>query len=220
MTGATHTLSWDARMEATLAQARQRSTLIGHLRRFFVAAAGASLASVFVFMALFSPDGLWGSAYAQVTPLKVLSPRFTGTSRNGEAYQLTADVASKDDAAARFMTLAAPVYRSIKGQMLVAPRGVYDEQSQTIAMEGGVLFTDGAGNRFSTPSLIVDLHGGVLKGNKGLTGAGPLGVVRADAYEMRTDDRGLTLSGGVRGQLPAGREDAAGQGPAEGAPGE
>jgi lipopolysaccharide export system protein LptC len=203
-----HTIAWSERLDLTLAQARQRSQLVNLLRRLFVGLAGAALASVFVFMALFSPEGLWGSAYAQVTPLRVLAPRFTGTSESGEAYQLTADVAAKDDVAARFMTLAAPVYRSIKGQMLMAPRGVYDEQTQTINMEGGVLFTDGDGNRFSSPGMVVDLEAGVLRGERGVTGAGPLGVVRADAYELRTDGSELRLSGGVRGQVPDRSEGA------------
>jgi hypothetical protein len=78
-----HTIAWSERLDLTLAQARQRSQLVNLLRRLFVGLAGAALASVFVFMALFSPEGLWGSAYAQVTPLRVLAPRFTGTSESG-----------------------------------------------------------------------------------------------------------------------------------------
>jgi hypothetical protein len=48
----------------------------------------------------------------------------------------------------------------------------------------------------------------VLRGERGVTGTGPLGVVRADAYELRTDGSELRLSGGVRGQVPDRSEGA------------
>jgi hypothetical protein len=48
----------------------------------------------------------------------------------------------------------------------------------------------------------VDLERGALAGNQGVTGAGPLGVLQADAYELREGDRALVLRGNVRGQIP------------------
>lgn len=194
---------WEPRRELSLLQARKRSRLIWLLRRVFVGAAGAALASVFVFMALFTPGGgLWGPAYGAVEPLRVINPRFTGTTRGGQAYQLTADMAAKDNAAARLLELAAPVYRSIQGHTLVAPRGIYDEQTETIRMDGGVLFSDDKGNRFSSPGMLIDLRAGVVRGDRGVTGAGPLGVVRADTYEIRNSDRAIVLRGHVNGQVP------------------
>lgn len=194
--------NWEPRRALSLHAARRRSNLIWGLRRVFVGLAGASLASVFVFMALFSPTGLWGPALTTASPLRVVSPRFTGSSETGEAYQLTADFASKQHAAARLMDLAAPVYRSLKGHTIVAPHGVYDETTDTVRMEGGVLFSDSAGNRFSSPGMIVDFSTGTVRGDRGVTGAGPLGVVRADTYEIRNSDRAIVLRGHVNGQVP------------------
>ena len=85
---------------------------------------------------------------------------------------------------------------------MLAPAGVYDEVGKKITFNGEVLFSDKGGNRFSTPNMIVDLGGGVTHGESGVTGAGPLGVMQADAYEMREGDRGLALRGHVRGQIP------------------
>ncbi len=193
---------WEPKRELSLRAARRRSRLIAFLRRAFVMMSGAALASVFVFMALFSPTGLWGPSYGEATPLRVLSPRFTGTTEGGEAYQLTAEVAVKENAQARLMELASPVYRSVRGHTLIAPRGVYDEQTETVRMEGGVLFGDASGNRFSSPAMTIDMHAGVIRGDRGVTGAGPLGVVRADAYEIRRDDNAIVLHGRVNGQVP------------------
>lgn len=202
---------WEPRRELSLRQARKRSRLIFLLRRAFVMMAGAALASVFVFMALFSPDGLWGPAYGNATPLRVISPRFTGTTTTGEAYQLSAEVAVKEHAQARLMELASPIYRTIRGNTLIAPRGIYDEQTETIRMEGGVLFSDSSGNRFSSPAMLIDLRAGAVRGDRGVTGAGPLGVVRADAYEIRNSDRAIVLHGRVNGQVPARADDEAGE---------
>jgi lipopolysaccharide export system protein LptC len=197
---------WEPQREASLQQARARSRLIFLLRRVFGGLAGAALASVFVFMTLFSPDGLWGPVYGAATPLRIIAPRFTGANTDGEAYQLTADVAERENSAARLLTLAAPVYRTIRGHTLVAPRGVYDETAETIRMEGGVLFSDPTGNRFSSPAMLIDLRVGRIRGDRGVTGAGPLGVVRADAYEIRNSDRAIVLRGRVSGQVPERRE--------------
>jgi lipopolysaccharide export system protein LptC len=85
---------------------------------------------------------------------------------------------------------------------MLAPRGIYDEQAQTVIFDGEVLFSDRGGNRFTTPNMIVDLDQGTLTGRGGVTGAGPLGVLQAESYELRDSDRALVLRGGVRGQIP------------------
>ncbi|HRE44666.1 MAG TPA: LPS export ABC transporter periplasmic protein LptC, partial [Terricaulis sp.] len=98
--------------------------------------------------------------------------------------------------------LIAPVYRTEAGTIMLAPRGLYDEQTESVVFEGEVLFSDRDGNRFSTPDMRVDLSEGRLYGNAGVTGAGPLGVLQADAYELRDTDRAFVLRGNVRGQIP------------------
>jgi lipopolysaccharide export system protein LptC len=98
--------------------------------------------------------------------------------------------------------LVAPVYRTEAGTIMLAPRGIYDEQAKTVVFDGEVLFADSGGNRFTTPNMIVDLEQGTLTGRGGVTGAGPLGVLQAESYELRDSDRALVLRGGVRGQIP------------------
>jgi hypothetical protein len=55
----------------------------------------------------------------------------------------------------------------------------------------------------------VDLAAGRLHGERGVTGAGPLGVMQADGYEMNETDRTLALHGHVRGQIPDNKQDQA-----------
>jgi lipopolysaccharide export system protein LptC len=115
---------------------------------------------------------------------------------------VTAEVAERAQGDNQPIILDAPVYRTEAGTIMLAPRGIYDEQAQTVVFDGEVLFSDRNGNRFTTPNMLVDLEKGTLTGRGGVTGAGPLGVLQAGSYELRDSDRALVLGGGVRGQIP------------------
>lgn len=195
--------AWEPRRELSLQAARKRSRLIYGLRRLFTALAGASFASVFVSMGVFAAQGGFsGSELREAEPLRMINPRFNGRTDDGVAYQLTADVASRGQDGERFLRLAAPVYRDAAGAAIIAPRGTYDEAGSMVRLTDGVVFTDSGGNRFMTPSVRIDVNTGQVFGEEGVTGAGPLGVVRAESYELRQSDRALVLRGGVRGVLP------------------
>lgn len=195
---------WEPKRALTLRAARRRSRLVAALRRIFVAGAGASFAAVFVFMALYAIQGGLNAAstVSASEPLRMLNPRFIGRTENGGPYQLSAEVAERAQGENQPIELIAPVYRTEAGTIMLAPRGVYDERTKRVVFDGEVLFSDSNGNRFTTPNMIVDLEAGALTGQGGVTGAGPLGVLQADAYELRDSDRALVLRGGVRGQIP------------------
>ena len=135
----------------------------------------------------------------------MLNPRFTGRTEAGGAFQVTAEAALRPQGEGQALDLTSPVYRSEEGTVVIAPHGSYDEVSGKVVLDGEVLFSDPTGNRFSTPDMIVDMENGTVTGRGGVTGAGPLGVVRADNYELDKPPA-LVLSGGVRGQIPDRRE--------------
>ncbi|MBL8538403.1 MAG: hypothetical protein JNM59_13435 [Hyphomonadaceae bacterium] len=196
-------LAWEPMRAQTLKAARRRSRLIAALRRFFVAGAGASFAAVFVFMGLYAIEGgFTANQYAAAEPLRMINPRFIGRTEGGGPYQLSAEFAERAQGENQPIELISPVYRTESGTIMLAPRGVYDEAAKTLVFEGEVMFSDAGGNRFTTPDMIVDLAQGRLIGSGGVTGAGPLGVLQADSYELRDSDRALVLRGGVRGQIP------------------
>ena len=200
--------AWEPKRAGSLRAARRRSRLIAGLRRFFVAAAGASFASVFVFMALFAIEGGFNrNFYSSAEPLRMINPRFVGRTETGGPYQITAETAERGRGEGEPIQLVAPVYRTETGTVMLAPRGVYDEARQRLVFNGEVLFADRGGNRFTTPNMIVDLDKGTLIGESGVRGMGPLGVLRADAYELREGDRALVLRGRVRGQIPESRQE-------------
>lgn len=195
--------SWEPQRAHSLRAARERSRLVAGLRRFFVAAAGASFASVFVFMALYAVEGGFvRGQYNAAEPLTMINPRFVGRTESGGPYQISAETAVRPRGEGQPIELVSPVYRTEAGTIMVAPRGLYDEAAKRITFDGEVLFSDRGGNRFTTPDMVVDLAQGALIGRGGVTGAGPLGVLQADAYELRERDRALVLHGRVRGQIP------------------
>jgi len=125
-----------------------------------------------------------------------------GRTEQGGPYQLSAEIAERAPGENQPIELISPVYRTEAGTIMLAPRGIYDEQAATVVFDGEVLFSDSGGNRFTTPNMIVDLEQGTLTGQGGVTGAGPIGVLQAGSYELRDTDRALVLRGGVRGQIP------------------
>ncbi|MBY0562996.1 MAG: hypothetical protein K2P58_02320 [Hyphomonadaceae bacterium] len=196
-------IDWAPSRVRALNAARRHSRLIGSLRRFFVAGAGASFAAVFVFMALYAIEGgAVAGVYASAEPLRMLNPRFVGRTESDGPFQLSAEIAERPLGENQPIELVAPVYRTEAGTIMMAPRGIYDTQTETVSFVGEVLFTDASGNRFTTPNMIVDLERGALTGQGGVTGAGPLGVIEAESYELRNSDRALVLRGGVRGRIP------------------
>ncbi len=196
-------VDWEPKRALTLRRARRRSRVVAALRRIFVAGAGASFAAVFVFMGLNAVQGGFNAAaYGPSEPLRMINPRFIGRTDSGGPYQLSAEMAERPRGENQPIELIAPVYRTEAGTIMLAPRGIYDEQAQTVVFDGEVMFADRQGNRFTTPNMIVDLEQGTLTGRGGVTGAGPLGVLQAESYELRDSDRALVLRGGVRGQIP------------------
>lgn len=195
--------NWEPLRALSLQRARQRSHLIAFLRRFFVAAAGAALASVFVFMGLFAVQGGFsGKLYEAADQQRMVNPRFYGHAASTGPYVITAESALHEGGPDGVINLLSPVYRTETGAILVAPTGIYNEAARTFILKGEVLFRDPSGNRFTTEDLTVDLGSGRVTGASGITGAGPLGVVEAASYELREADQALVLSGGVRGQIP------------------
>ncbi|MBI1251234.1 MAG: hypothetical protein GC189_07170 [Alphaproteobacteria bacterium] len=205
---------WTPRRQVSLERARRRSRLVAVLRRLFVALSGASAASVFVFMAIFTAQGGFsgGARLNGAEPLTMINPRFTGREQDGGAYRLTADMAIREVVGQRLIRLSGPLYQAQEGASLIAPKGEYDEAGAMVRLTEGVTLVDRQGNRFVTPSVEIDLRTGIVSGINGVTGTGPLGVLSARSYELRRSDGALVLRGGVTGMLPANRTDPRAEG--------
>jgi lipopolysaccharide export system protein LptC len=188
----------------TLDQARAHSRLIATLRTVFVAAAVASLTAVFVSTVVHGFNGGFAarSTMDGSAPLTMVNPRFSGRSATGEAFQITAEVATREGAASPRVSLNRPVYRDSAGRIMVAPNGLYDESQRQILLQGQVTVIDGAGNRFNTADARIDVENNVVRGENGIVGEGQLGVLRAGAYEFDQQRRTTRFYNSVVGTIP------------------
>lgn len=173
------------------------------MRFVFVGLAAAALASVFVYTTAYSLAG--GFTFQQqdnsAGPITMVQPRFTGRLDEAATFQLTANAASREGPNQGPISLNAPVYRETSGRVVLAPSGSYDAAGGQIDLSGGVTFTDDAGNRFTSSVAQIDVENRILRGATEIIGDGPLGVVRADAYELHGQGR-IVFRGNVRGVLP------------------
>lgn len=201
----TTSAAWHPNRRLTLQQARGRSRLVHFLRFLFTGLAAASLASVFVYTTLYSYSG--GFSRTEVSPsseqVTMVQPRFTGRMNDDILFQLTAADAQRASEESGPIALNGPVYRESGGRVMVAPNGVYESTDGLIRLSGGVTFTDGSGNRFTSSDAVIDTRNRTLTGTAQIIGEGPLGVIRADAYELRDADGSIAFRGRVRGILPA-----------------
>lgn len=203
------TAAWGPRRQLSLEQARKRSRRLSQLRLFFVAAAAASFSSIFVFIIVHSViGGLTNPGeVAASEPQKMLNPRFAGRSAGGP-YEVTAAVAIRRSMTSDLIDLDKPIYRSRDGRTVTAERGIYDQSTGAVRLSGDVVFADSTGYRFESAGARVEGDSGRVIGDRAIHGAGPLGSVRADAYEISEDGSRVTMRGRVKGTLKRGRGGA------------
>lgn len=166
-TAAHHKIAWEPHRETTLNAAKRRARLVGKLRRAFVAGAGAAFASVFVFVAFASVNEA-PPPKAVVEPARMVNPRFVGHSDSTGAFEVTAESAQR--ASAGVIELTSPVYRTEAGAFMAAPRGRYEEASNSVVFEGDVVMAN-PGVRLRARSAVVDLDRGTVTARGRVTGA-------------------------------------------------
>lgn len=194
---------WEPRRQLSLEAARRRSTRLSGLRFVFVALAAGSFASIFVFMAL-NAVGAGGdaSALAGAETQKMDNPRFVGRSKSGQRYTITAKTAFRQPGS-EVIVLDTPVYQEDTGRKMLSIRGLYDPNAETIQLEGDVNFKGVDGQGFSSTNAVIDAGAGVIRGDRAIRGAGPLGSVRSDTYEIGDNGQRIVLRGRVQGGFKA-----------------
>lgn len=204
MTTATATDLWEPRRQLSLEAARQRSARLSTLRLVFVALAAASFCSIFVFMALNAVGaGVAAQALNTDDAQRMENPRFVGRTANGQRYVITAKSAIRKDGA-EVVVLDTPIYEEAEtGRRMLSVRGIYDPRARTVQLEGNVNFAGRDGQGFESTNATIDAENGIIRGERAIRGAGPLGAVRSDTYEIGNDGRTIILRGRVQGSFKA-----------------
>ncbi|MFN3353346.1 MAG: LPS export ABC transporter periplasmic protein LptC [Brevundimonas sp.] len=146
---------------------------------------------------------------SQSREIRLDNPVFHGQDALGRSFVIGAEGAVRDPESG-FFRLNGPVLRLNLGgdavTELTADAGVYDQAKKTVTLGANVRIVDAdSGFRLTSPEAVVDTDTGVVTGNKGIEGTGPLGTIRASAYAIHDQGERIELFGRpgekVRGTL-------------------
>lgn len=134
--------------------------------------------------------------------IHMTNPKFYGRDQQGRSFQLSAKEAIRDAKNDSLFTLTQPgMVLDTGGKQPIqvqGGRGTYREDAKTLLLDGGVRMRDGRGSDFHSEQALVDTHEGVVRGEKAVTGVGPLGQIAASSYAVHDGGARVLFSGGVR----------------------
>lgn len=201
---------WAPRRQLSLAQARERSRLVGFLRIGFVVAAAISAGIMIGPIAASSMGGVGNGPLrlAADEVVTMVNPRFTGRNVAGEAFVITADTARRRVADSSIIDLINPHLVNEGGTEITAPTGIFNQDAEYLDLYRAVEVNDGQGYTFKTTAARVFVQDGRVEGLEPLSGNGPLGDVRSDSYEIVDDGDRVILRGNVDMTIYPDRDEA------------
>jgi lipopolysaccharide export system protein LptC len=187
-----------------MARWRRRSRLIRRLRILLpatIAVIVLSLSGMVVYRSLVAPAAKPAEADA---PIRLVNPRFLGRDAQGRSFTITANSAVRDEDDYQRVVLDRPALvldgEGASPLRLSAATGVYHEGEAILRLQGDVRLDDREA-AFDTASAVFDTATGVLEGEGLITGAGPLGEIRARSYGVYDKGERMVFKGGVRGRI-------------------
>jgi lipopolysaccharide export system protein LptC len=196
---------WSARVRETALDAYQYTRFVSLMKRALPVAASLLIGAVLVFSFIPRQSDKITMAYQQLgridNDLAMIKPRLSGSDARGNPFVVTADIAVQDarnTRRARLRNIEADL--SLDKQRWInaaATDGLYDMSAGSLVLSGGISVYSDSGYELHTKSGNVDLRSGVFRGQKEVTGQGPLGNFRADHFELRRASRQILLDGNV-----------------------
>jgi lipopolysaccharide export system protein LptC len=188
---------WGPRRATSLKDARRRTALVHILRLLFtigaVLSAGWLLGTV-IESSMREQRTQPGSAGLSVT---VHGPRFDGYDDNDRPYTLTALTATRRRDDVTLVDLVNPRLKDSASSTVQARTGIWNTETEVLDLSGDVVMTDAAGYTFTSQKSRMYVRENRVEGQDPLTGFGPVGEVRADAYEVLDDGNRIILKGNV-----------------------
>jgi lipopolysaccharide export system protein LptC len=193
----------EARRAAEMERWRKRSRRIVFYRR----------ALPYVMLAIVVAVGGWvalraflssrqADVAAATSAIHMTNPKFYGRDEKGRSFQLVAGDAVRDGKDNNLISLNGPGMTLDTGDKtpikVEGGKGIYREDTKQLQITGGVRFQDGRGSEFHSQTASVDTQAGVVTGENGVSGVGPLGQITASSYAVHDGGARVTFSGGVR----------------------
>ncbi|MBX9709332.1 MAG: LPS export ABC transporter periplasmic protein LptC [Caulobacteraceae bacterium] len=136
---------------------------------------------------------------SQARDIRLDNPMFHGQDAEGRNFVIGAEGAVRDPATGRFR-LNGPVLRlnlgGAKVTEMTADAGTYNEAARTVTIGPNVRISDGgSGFVLTTPEAVVNTATGVVTGDRGVQGRGPMGTISATSYAIYEQGQRVVFSG-------------------------
>ncbi|MGQ3039228.1 MAG: LPS export ABC transporter periplasmic protein LptC [Brevundimonas sp.] len=203
----------EARVAATAAAFRSRSRRVRLARRVLpiviIALAGGTISWIVLRTVMSDVERKAGAS----REVRLDDPMFHGQDAQGRSFVIGARGAVRDAETGQFRLVGPALKLNLGGRKvttLTADGGVYNEAGKTVTIGPNVRIEDGgSGMTLVTPEAVVNTSTGVITGDKGVRGSGPLGTINASSYAIYEQGERIVFSSPdgnkVRGTLnPAG----------------
>ncbi|MEG1451981.1 LPS export ABC transporter periplasmic protein LptC [Brevundimonas sp.] len=189
----------EARVAVAGERWRKRSQRVQRLRRILpviiLLIAGSAVTWV-VFRSVMS--GVERRA-SESRELRLDNPMFHGQDAQGRSFRIGAEGAVRSPDTEQYRLIKPLLELNLGGQKitkLTADGGHYDEAERKVVIGPNVRISDGAsGFALQTDEAVIDTKTGIITGDKGVVGNGPLGTINASAYAIYEDGRRIEFKG-------------------------
>jgi len=131
--------------------------------------------------------------------LTLIRARYVGTDENNRPYTVTADMASQENPESPTVSLAAPAaditLEDGKWVAVTARAGEFNQQDQTLALNGEVSVFHDDGYSFRTEGVRINLADGSAEGDLPVSGHGPAGTLEAEGFRIVDKGRQVFFTG-------------------------
>src|SRR5690606_15956628 len=136
---------------------------------------------------------------SETREIRLDNPMFHGQDAQGRSFVIGAKGAIREPATGHFRLVGPLLRLNLGGRKvteLTADGGTYIETSRKVVIGPNVKISDGgSGFVLTTPEAVVDTNTGVVTGDKGVEGQGPLGTIKASSYAIYDQGQRVVFSG-------------------------
>ena len=136
---------------------------------------------------------------SQSREIRLDNAMFHGQDAQGRSFIIGAQGAIRDPATGHFRLVGPALRLNLGGTKvteLTADGGTYDQTARTVTIGPNVRISDGgSGFTLTTPEAVVDTATGVVTGDKGVEGRGPLGTISATSYAIHEQGQRVVFRG-------------------------
>ena len=189
----------EARVAATASAFRARSRRVQLLRRLLpvliLILAGGTISWIVLRTVMSDVERKAGTS----REVRLDNPMFHGQDAQGRSFVIGAQGAVRDANTGRFRLIGPALRLNLGGRKvttMTADGGEYDEARKTVTIGPNVRISDGgSGFTLVTPEAVVDTATGIVTGDKGVQGSGPLGTINASSYAVYDQGERVVFNG-------------------------